>query len=1162
MDSRPSSDSAQRATAAANELPGQASRSRRSAAHVPLPVSAGGGGRPFCEVPRPSKLSRKLAKPAEFVLYALLATGGFLFDPFGVSWSVMRWALLLHIVAAVLLVPTVLVPFWLAHRGVRSWRRRPFHQWSGRALEVMLVLIVGCGVWLTFVGDNGTLAGAVAHWGHLALALPLVVLVLLHAWRFSPFRTLLGIAVFSAAMGVSAAPAQEPAKPAAESRSLILADEGHTLYSANFDAGSLSKIDRASGERRGEAVLGGDIRTVALDPARHLLAATDDKGHSLDLVDAGTMKLTRRVPLPGRPHGVLYDARNDLFWVTATEAGTLYGVSPSGEVRQTLKTAETPRGLALLSDGRLLVTHSMIGAVSIYDMTKMPPRRTKLIQLASSQDPDETVSQGLPRVLDTIAVSPDGKQAWLPHELWNFDHPFQFQSTVFPAVSVLALKPGDEHEAVSRRKQLFKQINIVEDGNRTRIVSNPQDAAWSKDGGKVYVTMSGSEDLVIFDPSRALQIDSKSKKAATTDGAKAVQIYRHLPGQNPRGLVVDGEDIFVQNAMSLDLSKLSTGGSGPFAKVKPVKDSFASLVGKDPLDPALRRGTRLFYLANTAAFPDAPMTGDNWMSCSSCHVDGFNFTNGYLFRDTPVDKFHSAFTGHGSIKTLVAGDFVGDYIRMVQNTQGGMGADTRFPTPKTDPDHPSPAVAARMKDLHAYVTSPGNLPLLSTWLRGEDGTGSVDPKEWQNSAVCGECHSGIFKDWSNSMHRLMGQSNPYYMALEDLAAKEEGEPFRMWCMGCHSPQAALIGAAKETGPSNLFDKDGASLVAALRDYVSTTDEGLGCLFCHRIEKLENAGPTAGGNASVDVSLAAREKYPGEDSEWAALRWLGHRAIRAKPDAHVASYSKPDYSSSRLCASCHEEFAPGTGAAIIGTYSEWAASSFNAPDDPAKNRTCMDCHMHADIGRIGEPVPGTATDGGSRKANLVSHQFTGAQYHLTGLRDPKLKAMSVALLKTAAKLDAHLSDDHGALVVRVTNSGTGHNLPGGVSSLRQLWLDVTVTDAAGKVVLSSGKLEPDGTLPSDARIFNKVLGDKDGKPIGPAFWRFGRMLKDTRIPADGYRDEAFALPSSTALPVSVDVRLMFRTYPQSITDMVREKHPEMPAPEPVELNHLHVALGKN
>ncbi len=1060
-----------------------------------------------------------------------------------------------------LLVPALLIPFWTAHRGLLKTTRGRFHAWSGRLIEAMLTAIFATGAWLLFIGWNGSRIGGVAHWTHLSLAVPLVLLVVLHAWRFSIAKLVLGGAVFAAALAGLATPALEaPLTHAVESRSLLLEPGGGTLVSANFDGGSVSRIDRASGRRLAEAVLGGDITAIALDPDDHIIAATDFVGDKVSFLAQNRLATERTVTLDGRPAGIVYDPRNRLFWVAAAEGNRLYGLGRDGAIKVDMAVAESPRGLALLPDGRLLVSHSMIGAVSIYDTTSLPPKRLKLITLAVTQNPDETVSQGLPRVLDRIAVSPDGKEAWLPHELWNFDHPFQFQSTVFPAISVLSLKPGDEQEAVSRRKELFKQINIIEDGNRTRIVSNPADVAFSNDGSKAYVTMAGSEDLVVFDLSRALPIDSKSSKAATTAGAKATEIYRHLPGENPRGLVVDGDDIFVQNAMGLDLSKLSTGGNGAFARVRVTEAHFATLVAHDPLPAETRRGERIFDLANTSVFPDAPLTGDNWMSCSSCHVDGFNFTNRALFQAIPVDKFHSAFAGHGSIEKLVAGDFVGDYIRMIENTQGGMGADTRFPTPHVDPDQPPAAIVSMMRDLHAFVTSPGNLPLLATWLRGKDAGASVAAEAWTNAAICSGCHSDIFKEWSNSMHHLMGQSDPYYVVLEDLAAKTEGEPFRAWCMGCHAPQALLSGETRTDEPSHLFDKDGAKLVADLRDYAHSIDEGTGCLFCHSVTKIEDSGGTSAANASLNVSPGDRPLYPGEDSDIAALRAFADRLIRAKPEMHAASLMHNIKDNSKLCAACHEEFAPGTGAYITDTYKEWAESSFNAPGDPAHNRTCMDCHMHASVAAIGTPVAGRSTDGGPLEPNVVTHRFVGAQYHLVGLRDSAAAAETIALLKSAAKLSI-LPRGGGDFIVRVTNSGAGHRLPTGVSDFRQMWLAVTAKDPSGNIVLASGELDADGNLDADARIFHKVLGDKDAHAVGLEFWRYGRMNEDTRIPADGHRDEAFTLPAGTAFPVTVEARLMFRTFPQWVTDLVRKRYPEMPPPQPVEMARLATLIGQ-
>ena len=61
----------------------------------------------------------------------------------------------------------------------------------------------------------------------------------------------------------------------------------------------------------------------------------------------------------------------------ATEGNHLYGV-----------TAASPRGLALMPDARLLVSHAMIGAVSIYDTSRLPLKLEKLIRLAVEQNPD------------------------------------------------------------------------------------------------------------------------------------------------------------------------------------------------------------------------------------------------------------------------------------------------------------------------------------------------------------------------------------------------------------------------------------------------------------------------------------------------------------------------------------------------------------------------------------------------------------------------------------------------------------------------------------------------------------------------------------------------------------------------------------------------------
>lgn len=1102
--------------------------------------------------------------PAELVLYILTISGLMLWVGFDLPWQWQRTTLTLHILGSLLLFPIFVLPFWLAHRSALRRSQKSFLRRTGRIIEYGLAALTLSGFYLAFFGNRGGIAGGVAYWAHLLPSVPIALLIARHALRWSILKSFKWLLALCGAMLLLAGAAMA----ASESGSLVLGDQGRKLFSANFDTGTLSWIDRRSGRREGEIAVGGDVRRLALGKDT-LVAVTDYTGGRVVFVDWKQGKIIGSVEVGQRPFGIVYDQANDLYWATLFESHQLVAVHPKRGVVQRLDTEDTPRGLALLSDGRMLVTHSMVGKLSIYDTNMNPPAHMKTIALHETQEQDEFTSQGLPRLLDDIAVSPDESEAWLPHVLWNFDHLFQFQSTVFPSMSLIDLRPGAERELVQRRKHLFRQIDLKDpvqtrfDGSpKTMIVANPHDAAFSEDGTKVIVTLAASEDLMVFDlaPRDPIPGGTESENGGLQD-AVVSQILRHLPAENPRGLVVSGTELFVQNAMSLDLSKLTHNGAENAAYVAIEVAEFAQLVAEDPIEPSLRRGKSLFYSGNTDRYPDQPMTGDFWMSCQSCHVDGFNFTNGYLFDAIPIDKYRYARVGHGNLANLIAGDFVSDYLRIVQDTQGGMGHDGEGIADIIDPTDPPADAIQMMADLHEFVTSSGNLPLVSSWLRLDDPAGTVHEQEWVNSAACAECHSDMFDQWADSLHRLMGDSNPYYKVVEDVAAAAEGEEFRKWCMGCHHPQGLLSGLTATTEPGHMFERGGVSLFDALDRGEPDLDEGTGCLFCHRITKLESAlGPEAGANASLTVNLKDRQTYVFENSANTVLNWLGNHAINAKPAVHAASYSQDFYSDSRLCSTCHNEFAPGSGSVIVNTYGEWERSQFNTPDNPEQHRSCIDCHMHADIGRIGEKIPGISTDRGRVKDNVVTHQFTGANYHLVGLRNPKLEQMSIELLQSAAELEVGLTPGS-KLRVRVKNVGAGHALPTGVADFRQVWLDVTVIDASGAKVLESGKMDDTGVIDPEARFFRKVFGDKYGEPVGFNFWRYEKMLQDTKIQAGGYRDEVYDLPGGTVFPITAEVRLRFRTYPQFVTDLVREQYPALTDPKPVLMAEHTAVLEK-
>ena len=434
--------------------------------------------------------------------------------------------------------------------------------------------------------------------------------------------------------------------------------------------------------------------------------------------------------------------------------------------------------------------------------------------------------------------------------------------------------------------------------------------------------------------------------------------------------------------------------------------------------------------------------------------------------------------------------------------------------------------------------------------------------DWTNSTKCKSCHSEIFNQWANSNHKNLVESNPYYMVMEAIAGEVEGEKFKQWCMSCHNPSALTTGLTRTSHSMNdnslsntLFEKDAKTLVDTYEKHGnSRLEEGVSCLTCHRITDA-----TSQGNASYSIELTNRKKYPFEDDESTIKEYLGHKFINAKPNVHKESYMKPLYKDSKYCASCHDETSPVTNKQIVSTFKEWEASPYNNKEDKTKNKSCIDCHMTYLQDDKFEPLKGVSTDGGVVKNDVKVHYFAGSNHFLAGLKDKENEEQILQLLRTSAKLDVDIKDNQ--IHVGVENVGAGHHLPTGVADFRELWLDITIKDANDKIVFSSGKVDTNGDLQADARPFMKVFGDKEGNPVGLLFWKYEKLLSDSRIPAKTRRVEIYNLEGNLAYPLKADVKLNFRIYPQWVTSIVQKTFPELPNPPIVELEKIEQIFEK-
>ncbi len=429
----------------------------------------------------------------------------------------------------------------------------------------------------------------------------------------------------------------------------------------------------------------------------------------------------------------------------------------------------------------------------------------------------------------------------------------------------------------------------------------------------------------------------------------------------------------------------------------------------------------------------------------------------------------------------------------------------------------------------------------------EKGVHRYHVQEWSNSTTCKECHSDIFKQWANSNHRHMADSNPYYMVMENLAEMDRGVEFRKWCMGCHNPSAVTMDQKRTTHfmddnlmPDPLFVQDSKNLQESYEKHPYRLEQGLSCIGCHSITKA-----TPKGNSSFSLGLKERKTYMFENSPSKTRRWIANRLIEADPKVHKASYMRPLYKKSRFCASCHDETLPHNGKHVVTTFRQWQNSPYNDPNNPQKHKECIDCHMKQLHNGSFTNRPGRSTRGGSIKKDIKVHYFAGGNYFLAGLKNDENRDQSIQLLKTSAKLDAAVQNN--TLIVGVTNTGAGHKLPTGAADFRQLWLDITLKDAKGKTILSSGKLDKHGNIEKGSVIFNKVFGDKEGKPVGLMFWRYEKLLRDTRIDAGKRVQNSFPIPQNAKYPLQAIIKLNFRIYPQWVTDIVKAAYPALPDP---------------
>jgi hypothetical protein len=468
---------------------------------------------------------------------------------------------------------------------------------------------------------------------------------------------------------------------------------------------------------------------------------------------------------------------------------------------------------------------------------------------------------------------------------------------------------------------------------------------------------------------------------------------------------------------------------------------------------------------------------------------------------------------------------------------------------------PVKLVEALPADYH-YVYGAGR-PFAPSLARTTTG-GAIDPRSLGGSQSCGTsgCHEQITKEWAVSAHRYAAK-DPSFRAVQRVMGLQNGPETTRYCGGCHDP-ISLFSGSKNLSQDDLTNPMG-------------LDEGVSCVACHGIQETD-----VKGNAAYVIN--APERYLFELDADSTFRPVRDFLIRAYPRQHVESLQHRRFKSPEFCAACHKQFIDkeinNVGwVQLQNQYDNWRKSRWNHPGDPRSTIECRECHMQLETST--DPASGdeldynrTAADGKHRSHRFLGgNQFVPVELGLPGaaeharlteqwlrgeIRIPEIEDKwkpGPAIPIELALPEAVAPGEPVRLSVHVTNNKPGHDFPTGPLDIIQAWLEVVVTDDAGRTVFSSGTTDERHFIEPGAFIFKAEPVDRYGKLIDRHnLWEMvGVRYRRSLFP--GFSDRAdftFDAPQN-ASTLNVRVRLQYRKFNQFLLNELFGEEKGMTSP---------------
>lgn len=414
------------------------------------------------------------------------------------------------------------------------------------------------------------------------------------------------------------------------------------------------------------------------------------------------------------------------------------------------------------------------------------------------------------------------------------------------------------------------------------------------------------------------------------------------------------------------------------------------------------------------------------------------------------------------------------------------------------------------------------------------------------------CHTEIQKQWETSIHRI-SSANVAYRKVLALFESERGSDAGTYCRRCHEPLSQFS-------------------IELIRSPLASPSQGITCRACHLMSSVE--GLPANGNYTVANETGYVDEADPSDAYLASIR---HEFIRSDLTPHRRSYQRDLLRSADSCATCHRVVVPAdmNGDAEItidGVVRSWQDSRY-----AREGIRCVDCHMqlnsfadpdslesrfharpdhrmfgiHPNPDQIlpadfGNPLPWP--DFVSATEDWINGRLQVSRYEQWFLRyagEPRYPAFrnyfqDRPLLDLSIEFKSPTPMSHAVVTVRTTNARIGHDFPGGLLGLIDLWLEIEVKDVDGSLLYSEGSIQPGGGHdPTSHRLGADPL-DREGRPIRfNRFWAMAGVGYKRAIAPDQTISDEYPLPqpAANAYPLTVRARWWYRRYRPEFAEWV-------------------------